>query len=302
MSTQGEAGAKGRNWVIVSLGGVGLTLLAFVAVLVILLREDRDFKFSMDGAGKLTVSAEGAPLSEVIEQAMAEHPDTVVDALRRLDGKAEEHSALTAGIRDILWKTEGPFSPPGVFAGAGHLLYERGVLELNSKLGDFSPDDPEAAANAFVTRMVVDQLDREGLFKDRLFRGKVVRLEGVPHRKDGDLHVVYVCADSELGDRKLILMPNDPGVPRHMRAINAIARVDPVRFDDCDEPPQTMQRYLARQAAHIGLAAEGFASFAYGEIPEDGIAHHDVAAKFQVIPKYHIFQPIQEVAAKEESR
>ena len=43
MSTQGEAGAKGRNWVIVSLGGVGLTLLAFVAVLVILLREDRDF-------------------------------------------------------------------------------------------------------------------------------------------------------------------------------------------------------------------------------------------------------------------
>jgi hypothetical protein len=287
----GGAGAKGRNWVVVTLGGLALTLVAFVVVVVILSQKEHGFDFSMDGTGKLTVSAKGAPLSQVIEQAMAEHPHTVLNALRELDGRSEEHRAVREGIRQILWDAKGPFSPPDVLAGADQRLYESAVLELNNKLRDFTPDDPDAAANAFVTRMILDQLDREGLFKDRLFRAKVVKVDGVAHARDGDRHVVFVCADSKLRDRSLILMPNDPSVPRHMKAIPVVARVDPGRFDDCYDPPQSMGRYLAQQAAHIGVAAQGFVSFAYGEDGEQAGLPAEVAAKFQVIPKYHVFRP-----------
>lgn len=303
--TDDAPGRQGRNWVIATLGGLALMLIAVVVLVWLLSDKDRPFEITMDKSGKLTVSASGVPLSEVIREAMTDHPETVLSALRNLDADAEEQRAFRDGIRQILWDTKGPFSPPDVLAGADQRLYENAVLELNSKLRDFAPDDPDAAANAFVTRMILDQLDREGLFKDRLFRGKVIRLDGVPLQKQGDLDVVYVCADSELGDRKLILMPNDPSVPRHMRAINVVARVDPARFDDCTAPPQTMQRYLAQQAAHIGLAEQGFMQFAYGDAEQGSGAQADVAAKFQVVPKYHIFQPVPdqaEVSAVEEIR
>ncbi len=285
-------GPKGRTWLIATLGGLAMMLAAVVVLVRMLADEDRPFEITMDKSGKLSVSASGAPLSEVIQEAMIDHPETVLGALRNLDAGAEDQRAIRDGIRQILWDTKGPFSPPDVLAGADQRLYENAVLELNSKLRDFSPDDPEAAANAFVTRMILDQLDRQGLFKDRLFRGKVIRLDGVPLGRQGDLDVVYVCANSELGDRKLILMPNDPSVPRHMRAINVVAKVDPARFDDCAEPPQSMQRYLAQQAANIGLAQEGFMKFTYGDAGQGGGAQTDVAAKFQVVPKYHVFQPV----------
>lgn len=333
MSTEVGARGHGRNWLIATLGGLALTLLAFVVVVVILSASGQGFKVETDESGQLTVSAEGEHFSEVVQQAIDEDSDLfeavlskhgyypldsellvaelrrngyykfgsqdLVNALREL--KSDEHATLTTGMRDILWDLEGPFTPPGVLDGAGHDLYEDAVLELNTALGRYAPGDPEAEANAFITRMILDQLDRKGLFKDRLFRAKVVKLDGLEPRKQDGRHVVYVCADSELAGRELILMPNDPSVPRHSRAINAIARVDPVRFDDCDA--QTMPRYLARQAAHVGMPEGGFVRFAYGENGVD-VGWKDVAAQFQVVPKNHIFRPVIEApdeVAMEES-
>ena len=285
-------GERGRNWVIATLGGLALTLVAFVAVVGILLWKDRDFNFSMDGTGELTVSAEGAPLSEVIEGAMAEHPEVVVAALRRLDARAEEHRALTNGIRTILWNTEGPFSGSGVLAGADNRLYEKGVVELVKTLDQFDEDDPNAAANAFITRIMVDQLKREGLFDDRHLRARAIRVDGVSHSKVGGRHVVYVCPDSKLENHKIVLMPNDPSVLGHGRAINAVAKVDRIVFDDCEEPPQTLGRYLARQPAHIAIAGDGFVRFANGKDTGGGQSPDEVAAKLWVLPKNFVGEPI----------
>lgn len=212
--------------------------------------------------------------------------------LREIEVKPE----VSKSVRELLYDLKGPFAPPGTLAGADDRLYAA-LTELDDVLKTFEPDKADAPANPFFTKIWVDQLDRQGVFSDRLFRATVTMVEA-PHEHQQGRHIIYVCAGSDLRDRNVTLSLNEPNRPPSI--ISAVTKVNSLRFD-CNKATQTMPHFLARETVLMGLAREGFAQF-FGPGGEEVPLPARVQSKFQVAPRNYVpIEPVEDQLVEREA-
>ena len=135
------AAAPGRGFGgLTQLGAVAIVAVAVLVAIYLLSGSGRPFQISLDKEGRFSVEAKpGDNFATILAAALKEDPQTVeallagnsfykitspqlVDAISRIDAKADATAEVTHGMRELLWNLAGPFQPPGTLDGADERL------------------------------------------------------------------------------------------------------------------------------------------------------------------------------------
>ncbi len=200
-----------------------------------------------------------------------------VDALRNMSPDETVHRR----VRELLYDLRGPFAPAErTFEGAD----ERLVSALEALMQQARAIEAEApgVANAFLARILADNLEQRGLFAPRSFNAEVAQIAG-PVAMLGSLPVVYACPDSVFVDKEISITPNEPG---RSGLVSARVVADLTRFDSCSGPPPSMQQLLANKRERFGFPAAIFAEL-WGPVESGATAPMRLRARVQVRPLHY---------------
>jgi hypothetical protein len=197
-----------------------------------------------------------------------------VEQLRILELGAE----VDRRIRQLLYDLDGPFDPEEeALAGSDERLMEA-VLALHEHATEIDPSADEVA-NAFLARILVDNLEHQGVFKHRSYKAEIAFIAG-PDGLDQGRHVVYACPGSVFEGKQATVRSAEKN-----RIIPASVVVDPNRFSNCPSP-RTMRELLANKSERLGFTKLAFSEL-HGPVDSDGTLPPRMAAEMQVLPRHY---------------
>jgi hypothetical protein len=200
-----------------------------------------------------------------------------VDALRNMS----PDETVDRRVRELLYDLRGPFAPAErTFEGAD----ERLISALEALMQQARAIEAEApgVANAFLARILADNLEQRGLFAPRSFNAEVAQIAG-PVTMLGSLPVVYACPGSVFLDKEISLTPDEPG---RSGLVSARVVADLTRFDSCSGPPPSMQQLLANKRERFGFPAAVFAEL-WGPVESGATPPMRLRARVQVRPLHY---------------
>ncbi len=200
-----------------------------------------------------------------------------VDALRNMSPDETVHRR----VRELLYDLRGPFAPAErTFEGAD----ERLISALEALMQQARAIEAEApgVANAFLARILADNLEQRGLFAPRSFNAEVAQIAG-PAAMHGSLPVVYACPGSVFVDKEISITPDEAG---RSGLVSARVVADLTRFDSCAGPPPSMQQLLANKRDRFGFPHAVLAEL-WGPVESGATPPMRLRARVQVRPLHH---------------
>jgi hypothetical protein len=199
-----------------------------------------------------------------------------VDALRDMSPDEDVHRR----VRELLYDLRGPFAPAArTFEGADERLISalEALMEQARAIEAEAPD----VANAFLARLLADNLEQRGLFAHRSFNAEVAQIAG-PAATLGSLPIVYVCPDSVFVNKEISMRADEPGGSGLVTA-RVVADLD--RFDSCSGRSLNMQELLANKRDRFGFPPTVFSKL-WGPVESGATPPMRLRARVQVRPLY----------------
>ena len=283
------AAAPGRGFSgLAQLGAVAIVAVAVLVAIYLLSGSGRPFQISLDKEGRFSVEAKpGDNFATILAAALKEDPQTVeallagnsfykitspqlVDAISRIDAKADATAEVTHGMRELLWNLAGPFQPPGTLDGADERL-------INA-LEDLDSTPGAEQSSRLLAGIWQRSLDRTGVFRPRSFNADVKLIFNTPPAPAGEVFI-YACPGSGFVGKDTTVWTEG----EHPGAVTGVIVEDLQRFD-CDNADKTLEQLLAGQAARLALDGGTYRNL-LGEPDTSVTLPPRIAAKFRVHPK-----------------
>lgn len=271
-----------------NLRGIPSTLWAIVVVVIViatyfLAQQNKSVQVALDKEGKLAFEVRGdMEFSQVFENAMSKDRTIVdailasqnyynlsdvklVDRIANLDPSVE----VSKKLRNLLWDLRGPFRVPGTLRGADENMI-KALDDLETAL------ENAKEANALLTHLWEQTLDRTGIFRPRRFNATVeIVSDDLPDK--GMYRVALACPGGALVSGRVMFLYTQIG-----GALIEVTQIPSVF--DCDGLASTVKDLFAGRTIRLGVSQAVFKELFDPAGTSDDV-NGQMSAKFELFPK-----------------